>query len=89
MKLSKQQKEWLVRDLFYLEEDLKVIEKAISRMKFHLFAGDKDMGFINRDKAIEIIGEWGILSGCARAAFHGTAMRQSLNGNMEVLFSLK
>ena len=52
MELSKQQEERCVRDLFYLEEDLKTVEQ-----KFSQFLRDEDMGFLNRDTAIETIDE--------------------------------
>lgn len=82
-KLNKQDKEQLLKD-GYKEEDFEQIETAAKRDNtiYDLDAGD----VITRDEAIKLLGREQFVNGLARAAFHWTAERTSLDGKQKVGF---
>lgn len=68
----------------YTEKDILQIEKAIRVSKYHLYRKQgKDMP-ISSGKALELLGREKFLSGMARSAFHGSAMRE--DNNMSISF---
>lgn len=87
MKLTKKDTDFICGRLFYEASDVPMIESAISKMQYIHYVGENDCGKrINQKDAIEIVGRYGFLSGCARATFHASAARRSEDGKHEVLF---
>lgn len=84
--LSQQHKETIL-NFGYPKEDLKQIEKALSKTDFELFGDNLPEEKISKEKALEIIGEEEFLSGICRSAFHWSAVRENKGNGLKVYFN--
>lgn len=89
MKLDKEQKEFLKKQLGYTDADIETICQCRIRLEYY---NDRDPESrdipidITYKDAIDILGKWGFASGCARATFHDTACRTAMSGLDTILF---
>lgn len=81
MKKLNKEHQAIILDFGYPKEDLKQIERALSKTDFELLTPEKNQDEkISKDKAIEILGEKEFLSGMCRSAFHYSAVRENKFG---------
>jgi hypothetical protein len=83
MKLKREDKELLI-EWGYKEEDLNQIEEATTKTTYEM-NGKK----VSQKKALEILGERQYLSGISRSAFHRSAVRNNINGELVYFDSSK
>ncbi len=80
MKLSRNDIETL-KSMGYLDKDISQIGQSIRKTEY-----TKDGEKISAERAREILGQRIFLSGQGRAAFHGTAYRESNGGPTSHIF---
>ena len=78
MKLNNDDKKLLL-DWGYTENDFEQIEEAFRKRKTTYEMNNSP---ISREKALEVLGRRWYLSGIARSAFHRTAVREAVNGQL-------
>lgn len=90
MKLNNKDTDFICNTLLYSPSDIPFIKVAISNMRYIHYVGYNDFGErINQKDAIEILGRYGFLSGCARATFHNSVSMYSSDGKHEVIFEYR
>lgn len=90
MKLTKEDKK-LLKDWGYPDEDLKQIERAITKTTYELAMNSFNTrdNKVTRNEAIKILGRKEYLSGIVRSAFHWNACRQNDKGQIVYFDSSK
>jgi len=81
MKTLNKEHQEIILNFGYLKQDLKQIEKALSKTDFELSTPEKNQDKkITINKAVKILGEELFLSGMCRSSFHYSAVRENRRG---------